>query len=141
LLRDLADGRRIVNYAGHGSLNLWRGDLLTSDDARRLQNTTLPMFVMMSCLNGYFQDAAMDSLGESLLKAEQGGAIAVWASSGMTTPQDQTRINQQLYRLMFGSEGQGLGIGELARQAKTSVADPDIRKTWVLLGDPTLRLK
>ena len=31
---------------------------------------------MMTCLKGYFQDAALDSLGESLLKAE-GGAVAV----------------------------------------------------------------
>ena len=39
----------------------------------------------MTCLNGYFQDPAMDSLAEALMKSEKGGAIAVWASSGMTT--------------------------------------------------------
>jgi hypothetical protein len=74
----------IVNYAGHGSVNLWRGNLLTNADAATLGNAEhLPVFVLMTCLNGYFDDPGLDSLGESLLKAEQGGAVAVWASSGM----------------------------------------------------------
>ena len=74
----------LVNYAGHGSVNQWRGNLLTNDDALGLSNEHLPMFVLMTCLNGYFQHPALDSLGESLIKAEHGGAVAVWASSGMT---------------------------------------------------------
>ncbi len=44
----------------------------------------LSVFVMMTCLNGYFDDPALESLAESLLKAERGGAVAVWSSSGMT---------------------------------------------------------
>ncbi len=84
-----------MNYAGHGSVNQWRGNLLTNDDALALSNEHLTMFVMMTCLNGYFQDPALDSLGESLMKAEGGGAVAVWASSGMTLPTNQTLLNQR----------------------------------------------
>ena len=130
----------LVNYAGHGSVNQWRGNLLTNDDAVALRNEHLTMFVMMTCLNGYFQDPALDSLGESLMKAEQGGAIAVWASSGMTMPADQALLNQELYRLLF-NRGPAFTIGEAVLRAKASVSDSDIRRTWILLGDPAMKLR
>ena len=130
----------LVNYAGHGSVNLWRGNLLTNADALELANQHLPIFVMMTCLNGYFHDAALDSLGESLIKAERGGAVAVWASSGMTMPSDQALINKELYRLLF-NRGAGLTLGEAVMRAKVSSATVDVRRTWILLGDPAIVLK
>src|SRR5258705_5347550 len=87
LIDGITRGQKIVNYTGHGSVNLWSGSLLTNEDARNLTNAErLPVFVMMTCLNGYFHDPALDSLAESLLKAENGGAVAVWTSAGMTEP-------------------------------------------------------
>ena len=99
------------------------------------------MFVMMTCLNGYFQDAAFDSLGEVLLKAEHGGAIAVWGSSGMTLPELQAAMNEQFYRLVFSRGGdKSLTLGEAIQKAKSTVNDRDIRRSWILLGDPTIRV-
>jgi len=143
LLTALNAGPRIVNYAGHGSVDLWRGDLLTNDDALQLANGQhLPVFITMTCLNGYFIDPALDSLGESLLKASQGGAVAVWASTSFTEPPPQAQLNQQLYRLLFSSGlGGGLTLGEATAQAKTGVTDSDVRRTWILFGDPAMRLK
>ena len=130
----------LVNYVGHGSVNQWRGNLLTNDDALALRNDHLPMFVMMTCLNGYFHDPVLDSLGESLMKAEQGGAVAVWASSGMTLPTDQALLNRELYRLLF-NRGQAMTIGEAVIRAKGASSDSDVRRTWILLGDPAMKLK
>src|SRR5262249_50063077 len=65
LLEALGHGQRFVNYYGHGSTAVWRGNLLTAQEARNLTNARLPVFVMMTCLNGYFQDAFSDSLAES----------------------------------------------------------------------------
>jgi hypothetical protein len=130
----------LVNYVGHGSVNQWRGNLLTNDDALALRNEHLPMFVMMTCLNGYFHDPALDSLGESLMKAEGGGAIAVWASSGMTLPTDQTLLNQELYRLLF-DRGRAMTIGEAVMRAKAASNDTDVRRTWILLADPAMKLR
>jgi len=95
---------------------------------------------MMTCLNGYFHDAMNESLGESLLKSESGGAVAVWASSGMTLPADQALLNQELYRFLF-SGSRVLTLGELMHQAKGAVSDADVRRSWILLGDPTIKLK
>ena len=130
----------LVNYVGHGSVNQWRGNLLTNDDALALRNEHLPMFVMMTCLNGYFHDPVLDSLGESLMKAEHGGAVAVWASSGMTLPADQALLDQAFYRLLF-NRSEALSIGEAVMRAKGASSSTDVRRTWILLGDPAMRPK
>lgn len=95
----------------------------------------------MTCLSGYFQDAMNESLGESLLKSGNGGAVAAWASSGMTLPQEQAEMNQALYRLLFSLNYRSVTLGEIIRQAKATVKHSDIRSTWILLGDPTIKLK
>jgi hypothetical protein len=123
----------------------WRGDLLNSADAQRLANGDhLSVFVMMTCLNGYFEDSVLRSLAEDLMRSERGGAVAVWASDGITYPNDQVAINQQLYRLLFGAtdqKAQAMTLGEATLKAKGATADPDVRRTWVLFGDPAMRIK
>jgi hypothetical protein len=139
ILEELDRSHRIVNYTGHGSIQLWRGDMLTVNDAASLQKSTeLSLFVMMTCLNGYFISPLSESLSESLLRSG-GGAVAAWASSGTTTPEGQQEMNVAAFQQLFG--GQNLTIGEAARRAKAAVAEPDVRRTWNLLGDPTMRLK
>lgn len=50
-------GQKIINYTGHGSVDLWRGELLTSTDVEAMRNRDhLSVFVMMTCLNGYFHN-------------------------------------------------------------------------------------
>jgi Peptidase family C25 len=140
LIAALNSGQKVVNYSGHGSVNLWRGNLLTNDDAKLLTNSkNLELFVVMNCLNAYFIDPRSDSLGERLMRADNGGASAVWASSGQTDQAGQATLNQEFYRLLFGTTP--LTVGEAAARAKAAVASPDIRRTWTLLGDPAMRLR
>jgi hypothetical protein len=142
LFEHINNGQAIVNYLGHGSVDLWRNGLLTAGDVQNLSNgDRLPLFVLMTCLNGYFQDAALDSLAEALIKAESGGAVAVWGSSGMTRPEAQAKLNREAYRLLFSEASVRPTLGEALKQAKAAVADLDVRRTWVLLGDPTMRLR
>ena len=131
-------GQRIVNYSGHGNLDMWRG-VFNAGDALQLTNQKHPaVFVMMNCLNGYFQDAASDSLGEALMKSD-GGAVAVWASSAMTYADAQAPMNAELYRQLFG--GSRPRLGDAAARAKASTGDLDVRRSWVLFGDPSMRFK
>jgi hypothetical protein len=123
-------------------MNQWRGNLLASPDAQSLTNRDhLSVFMMMTCLNGYFQDAVGESLAESLLKSEGGGAVAVWASAGMTEPGGQSVMNQEIYRQLFNASNAGLTLGEATTRAKAAIDDFDIRRTWVLFGDPTTKLR
>ncbi len=140
LLNLLNQGQLLVNYVGHGSTKIWNGNLLTSSDALNLTNYPyLPFLVSMTCLNGFFQDPYSESLAETFLKAERGGAVAVWTSSGLTVPGEQAVMNLELIRLLFN--GQGLTIGEAVMRAKRATTNGDIRRTWILFGDPTLRLR
>jgi len=93
----------------------------------------------MTCLNGFFHTPYVESLAEALLKAENGGAVAVWTSSGLTDPAGQLQMNKGLVRLLFN--GEGLTLGEAAAQAKASTDDLDVRRSWILFGDPSTRLK
>ncbi|GAF82284.1 unnamed protein product, partial [marine sediment metagenome] len=140
LLASLNQGQLLVDYIGHGSAEIWKGGLFSSSDALNLTNFPyLPFFVSMTCLNGYFQDLQVVSLAEALLKAEQGGAVAVWTSSGLTDPAGQVVMNATLILLLFN--GQGLTLGEITVGAKEGISDPDTRKTWILFGDPTMRIR
>ena len=135
-------GPMLINYAGHGSADSWTGaGILNNNDIATLSNSNrLPLFVSMTCLNGRFQDSNRLSLAEALLKSEHGGAIAVWASSGLTEPNAQAAIDQQLMRLLF-ADGQSPLLGDAVRGAKAATADPDVRRTWILFGDPTMRMR
>ena len=139
LLGYLNSGQRIVNYFGHGSLDIWRDNILTSGDALSLSNSgRLSLFVPMTCLNGYFHDTVVDSLAEAMLKAPNGGAVAAWASTGMCDLGEQAILNREFYRLLFGNS---ITLGEAAMRAKALVQDKDVRRTWVLLGDPATKLR
>jgi Peptidase family C25 len=48
---------------------------------------SLSLYLMMTCLNSYFVDPEGARLSEALVLAPNGGAIAVWSSTGLTIPQ------------------------------------------------------
>ncbi len=138
ILQNLNAGALLVNYFGHGSVELWRGSLLTSADPAGLTNgTKLPLLIAMTCLNGYFIDIYTESLAEALMKAPNGGAVGVWASSGLTDAQFQQVMNHELFTQLFYYSQT---VGEAIVKAKASVQNLDVRKTWIFFGDPTMRL-
>ena len=141
ILTALNNGSLIVNYNGHGSTEQWSfSDLLDDSTAANLTNGgRMPVYFLRDCLNGFFQDVYTESLAESLLLAPDGGAVGVWASSGLTNAPPQAFLDQSLFRAISRNPGGSLGAAMLA--AKLLVTDPDVRRTWILFGDPALRLR
>ena len=139
LLDGINEGPLLVNYVGHGSVGVWRGDLLTSIDAEALEREGLPLLFKITSSNGFFQAPYTDSLAEELIKRPQGGAVGVWTSSGPTIPDAQDVINMELMKHLFGAKPRRLG--EAVRRAKAAATDQDTRRTWMLFGDPTMKLK
>ena len=72
------------------------------------------------------------------MKAPNGGAISVWASSGVTTSTTQQPLVLEFYRQLFSNPT--LTVGQAAARAKAA-APASTRHTWVLLGDPVTKLK
>jgi len=140
ILNALNAGSSIVNYTGHGSVEVWaKSGLFNSGDARALTNgSKLPVVIAMNCLNGFFHDVFTYSMAEALMQAPNGGAVAVWASSGLTEPDGQLLVSESLYRDLFSAAPPT--IGDAMKKAKKATTDLDVRKTWILFGDPTMKL-
>jgi hypothetical protein len=141
IVSKLNDDPMIVTYTGHGSTGVWSSMAIFSNvDAASLNNSRLSVYLLMTCMNGFSHNTGGDSLAEAALKAE-GGAIAVWASSGMTLPEPQFQMSQTATRLIFNAKGMRVRIGDVVVEAKSSTLDRDVRRTWQLFGDPTLFVK
>jgi len=136
----LNSGTLLVNYTGHGAEQQWSfSDLLDNTSAATLSNGgRLPVFLLMDCLNGFFHDVYAESLSTALLLAPNGGAVAVWASSGFTTAPPQAAMDQALLRTLAANPSQPLGRSILT--SKLKITDPDVRRTWILFGDPAMRV-
>jgi uncharacterized repeat protein (TIGR01451 family) len=134
------NGTLLVNYTGHGSEQQWSfSDLLDNNSVASFNNGgRLPVFLLMDCLNGFFHDVYAESLSTALLLAPNGGAVAVWASSGFTTAPPQAAMDQALLRTLAANPSQPLGRSILT--SKLNITDPDVRRTWILFGDPAMRV-
>jgi hypothetical protein len=130
-------GQTLVSYVGHGTVDAWHGGVLTAAQAAALRNYYFPFVVTMTCLNGYFSDPQQQSLAGALLDGP-GGAVAVWASSGLTESTAQIPMGEALMRLLFSGT---TTLGDATRAAKAATDDMDVRRTWMLFGDPTTRMR
>src|SRR5581483_26467 len=133
-------GADLVNYVGHGSVEVWAGgNLLRSSDAASLSNDAKPPVVLGgTCLNGFFDDLYTVSLAEALLEAKDAGAAAVFVSSGMTATRYQVPLQTNFLRAWF--DPAVATIGECVTRAKAATPSADVRRTWLLFGDPAMRI-
>lgn len=142
-------GKFVVNYSGHGTTGVWASTgffgisnvTCTGGQTHCVNNpNNESLFTMLTCLNGFFLNLTADSLAESLLFTENGGAVAAWASTGLTTPDIQEIMGQRFYNQL------GVGdiprLGDLIKDAKTQIpGGMDVRLSWALIGDPMLRTR
>jgi hypothetical protein len=136
LLSALNEGKGFVNYLGHGSVSNWAAEnLLTSDDVPNLTSNNRPGIVVgMACLNA-FSDLFTQPLGKALIRANGRGPSAVWASSSLTLSPDQEIMNRALIQALYGGTS-SVRLGDAVRQAKTTANDPNVRRSFILYGDP-----
>jgi len=141
IVNSINSGQALVNYLGHGSEEQWAGrDIFDENTVNSLTNgSQLPVFLIMDCLNGLFQDAVDQPLGVSLILAPNGGGVAVLASSGLNQPTPQTDLDKMVVKNAFRTDG--MALGDAVVKAKSSIADPDVRRTFVLFGDPAMKVK
>ncbi len=134
-------GAALVNYSGHGNVDVWTGaPIFSTADAAALTNgNKLPLVIVMNCLNGYFIAPSLDCISEALMKAPNGGAVASFSSSGETIPIGQQEMGLQLFSLLYS--GPSIALGDATRQAKGATTDIDVRRTWILFGDPTMKIR
>jgi hypothetical protein len=142
-------GKYVVNYSGHGTTGVWASTAFfgisnvtcTGGQTHCINNVNNEsLFTMLTCLNGFFLNLTSDSLAETLLFTENGGAVAAWASTGLTTPDIQEIMGQRFYNQL--GVGNITRMGDLIKDAKTQIpGGMDVRLSWALIGDPMLKTR
>lgn len=142
-------GSALVTYVGHGHYASWgrsqNGYLFDVAAVATLHNgDKLPMIVVGNCLNGFFAGAReTPALAEVLQRQRDGGAIAVWAPSGLGYPEDHLRLFRAFYAALFADREATIGEATTAAKLALFGSRPEGRElidTYILFGDPALRL-
>jgi hypothetical protein len=138
LISAMSTGPAVVNYFGHGAIGAWTGrSLFRNLDAPGLTNYSRPSLgIMISCLNGYFVEANIESLAEATLRTPNGGSFAVWAATGWNTAYEEELMGRDFYGKVFA----GMRLGNAVRDTKSLYPTTDLRRTFTFFGDPTQRL-
>jgi len=75
----------------------------------------------------------------TLMLQSNGGAVAVLASSGLDQAPPQASLDAMV--VQHALSGRGTTLGDAIVQAKSKIADSDVRRTYVLFGDPAMKVK
>ncbi len=145
LVAGINEGRAYVNFFGHGGMNLiGKQNLFSTTDLSKLNNgMQLPVFTAMTCMAGNFGHPGYDGFNEQLVLKADGGAIAVWASSGLSYNKRSKELCQGFYKAVF-NDGEKV-LGDAIRRSQENYADlgEDMYhlELYNLVGDPALELK
>ena len=151
LIMDKLDaGALIVNYSGHGSMDVLSHELvMNKTDMRQLSSPRLPFWITASCDIAPF-DSPLESLGCNLMHNVNGGAIGLLSTTRTVYSSLNRLINRSFSKYVLAKDSQGCryALGDALRLAKnelvtigSSTTDMSENKLhYVLLGDPALKL-
>lgn len=144
LMDALNEGRGLVNYLGHGGFDRLADEgLLTSADVPGLANTRTPVTTALSCIVNLHDEEGYDSLGESMVLRVGGGAIAMWAPTGLSQNASAVELNRELLSSLYESGHPVLGdaiVAALKEYAKMTQVSY-MPRLYTLLGDPAVWLR
>ena len=89
---------------------------------------------MAPCATGALAMSAAPSNQKTLSTS-----AAVLASSGLNQPAPQIALDALI--LQNALNAQRTTLGESVVKAKSKIADPDVRRTFILFGDPAMQVK
>jgi hypothetical protein len=123
---------------------MWGKDrLFLADDVASLSNDKyLPVMINMTCLTGFFIHPKVTSLTETFLWKSKGGAIAILAPTSPTLPNSQSLLSNALADALSQNPDKTLGqvFLQAQRQIPLAASTRDVLLTFLLFGDPALRL-
>jgi hypothetical protein len=148
----MSQGAGLVTYNGHSHQWQWaRLDtdvnvpgLLSLYDPDAMRNgDKLFITLSMTCLTGQFHKPAHSGtvLDERMLLAQNGGAIAVWGSAGLSVLHGHDALQRGFQQALWSDPPMTTPIGELLEAGyiellTNSACCQDALQTFLLLGDP-----
>jgi hypothetical protein len=138
-------GASLVSYLGHGSVTrLAHEGLLTNGDVPALGGAQgLPVFAALSCVVNRFELSGYDAFGETLVVAEDAGAVASLAPAALSRHGGAALLGKALMRAIYGHGAVRLGDALLLamQEYRGTGANPDLLRTYNLLGDPAVTVR
>lgn len=134
-------GTFYLNFMGHASSYGWTNErILSSQDVKELYNTKLPFWVAATCDFVLF-DTKDISAGENVLLNPSGGGIGIVAAARTVYANQNEQINKHFTQYLFTKKnGEHRRLGDAIREAKNIIGTQTNKLSYVLLGDPALRL-
>ena len=142
------DGALLFNFIGHGSyvsMSTLMAEFAPYSvfDVTNLGNgDKMPVVTAFSCSLGRFDRPGTDYLSGDLILKADGGAVAVFSSSGFSINAKARYLNEELFRAVFedGQNVLGDAVVQALRRYRQRTGDTLVPRTYNLLGDPALRL-
>ncbi len=140
-------GALMVSYIGHGTKTDWSSKRIM--DLTALASLTnadkLTIMLPMTCDNGYFAQTTADSFGEASVRMNGGGAVASWSPTGFGLASGHDLMERGFFLAVFHDHATRIGAATTAGKVYlVQNAAPgrylDLLDTYLLLGDPALRI-
>jgi hypothetical protein len=150
IIEEMNTGLLLVSYVGHGTKQYWAEEqLMNFQSLTALQNGgRLPIMLPLTCLEGYFHEAEQGShsFGEMIVRAPEKGAVASWSPTGLGLATGHDYLAKGFFVALFYNNINSLGvittIGKLyMKQSAPSKKYDDLLETFLLLGDPALKVR
>ena len=150
VIRQINEGRLLVNFLGHGSVSGMARFLRGSSQGvsynymRQIVNAErLPIVVALSCLNGQFSDPRFTCLAEEMTAKTDGGAIAYISASALAAVITNDFLNDRLFAAFFKDGVREFGAGLAVAKAALDTRFPELKTLTLgmqLFGDPAQEL-
>ena len=151
LKNGINQGKLIVNFHGHGFTEGWSARsnpsevFIRTKDIPDLSNQNkYPIFLAMTCNEGYFINPAVPAFGEAIVRAQDKGAIASWSPTGQGITSGHDFLNRGFFDAVFkhGADrlGQAVtsGLSRLWNSGGSGLYY--MLDTYILFGDPALMI-
>ncbi len=142
-------GAMFVSFIGHGTKTFWaREKIWDVTAAAQMKNgSKFPIMLPMTCNEGYFHEAARtaQSTSEAAVRLPGNGAIASWAPTGYGLSIGHDYLERGFFLSVFHGFGWRVGSAATAGKLYLAANAPsgsyfDLMDTFLLMGDPALRL-
>ena len=138
-------GAQLVNYVGHGGVNQAAAEgLLRTTDMDLLTNEDrLPIVSALTCIVGRSDIPNLESLAEALVTDADGGAIAVWAPTGLSFSGSAHELNVHYAEALEAAAADtplGRIVLETLRAFGAAGGSSQMLDAYAIAGDPAVVL-
>ncbi|HRO76741.1 MAG TPA: type IX secretion system sortase PorU, partial [Crocinitomicaceae bacterium] len=142
--RKVEEGILLMSYVGHGGPKGGGQErFLNHDQIKSWTNPDkLHLFLSATCDFARLDDPKTISAGTLNLLNPKGGAIALMTTSRSILYNVNSDIDSNFFNVVFTRDAnyRPLTLGEIFRQTKNGANNSDNKRSFILIGDPALRL-